>query len=254
MTESLILGLLVGTVLGLVGGGGSIIAVPALMFGLGLPMTEAIPASLVVVGSSSLVAMLPRIRAGVDWHVAPVTATAGIPAAIAGAALNPLLDPTVLILSFAVVMFVAGIRMITSPRNTASPPPARDNPARRWVCAAAIGLGVGFLTGLLGVGGGFLITPALVLLLRMPMARAAGTSLAVIVVNSVAALLGHAGNLNIDWNAIGPFAVAALLCSIICAKLAGRISDSYLRIGFAALVLGVAAVTSASALYRNFLI
>ncbi|MDQ0731071.1 sulfite exporter TauE/SafE family protein [Arthrobacter sp. B1I2] len=100
MIPALGLGLVVGVVLGVVGGGGSIIAVPALVYGVGMSPAQAIPTSLLVVGISSLAALLPRIREGLNWPVIALVGGAGIPAAWAGAAVGKLLDPNILMLAF----------------------------------------------------------------------------------------------------------------------------------------------------------
>ena len=105
-------GLIVGALLGLVGGGGSILAVPALVYGVGLPLAAAIPTSLVVVGASSAVAVLPRLRSGVNWRLALIIGAAGTATAYLGAMVNRLLDPKILLLAFAAIMVFAGIRML----------------------------------------------------------------------------------------------------------------------------------------------
>ncbi|XTR52376.1 TSUP family transporter [Pseudarthrobacter sp. So.54] len=114
-------GLIVGALLGLVGGGGSILAVPALVYGVGLPLAAAIPTSLVVVGASSAVAVLPRLKNGVNWRLALIIGAAGTATAYLGAAVNRLLDPKILLLAFAAIMVFAGIRMLM-PSTTAAAP------------------------------------------------------------------------------------------------------------------------------------
>ena len=184
MIPALGLGLVVGVVLGVVGGGGSIIAVPALVYGVGMSPAQAIPTSLLVVGISSLAALLPRFREGLNWPVIALVGGAGIPAAWAGAAVGKLLDPNILMLAFAVIMVAAGIRMLSKPRESEGSCSTGPNRAFRSCAPKAVGVGllVGFLTGLLGVGGGFLITPALTIFLGLRMKQAVGTSLAIIVV------------------------------------------------------------------------
>ncbi|MET3141319.1 UNVERIFIED_ORG: putative membrane protein YfcA [Arthrobacter sp. UYEF2] len=118
MIPALVLGLVVGIVLGLVGGGGSIVAVPALVYGVGLSTAEAIPTSLLVVGVSSLAALIPRLREGINWPVLLLVGAAGIPAAWGGTAVGRLLDPDILMLAFAAIMVIAGIRMLHSTTET----------------------------------------------------------------------------------------------------------------------------------------
>ncbi|GGJ12670.1 hypothetical protein GCM10010052_07670 [Paenarthrobacter histidinolovorans] len=161
MIPALGLGLFVGIILGVVGGGGSIIAVPALVYGVGMNPAQAIPTSLLVVGISSLTALLPRIREGLNWPVIALVGGAGIPAAWAGAAVGKLLDPNMLMLAFAVIMVAAGIRMLMKTREIEGSCSTGPSRVLRACAPKAVGVGllVGFLTGLLGVGGGFLITP-----------------------------------------------------------------------------------------------
>lgn len=247
MIPELALGLLIGAVLGAVGGGGSIVAVPALVYGAGMPPAQAIPTSLLVVGLSSLTALLPRIRQGLNWPVILLVGGAGVPAAWAGAAVGRMLDPSILMLAFAAIMVIAGIRMLAGTTETdgsCSTGPAR---AFRSCAPKAVGVGllVGFLTGLLGVGGGFLITPALTILLGLRMKQAVGTSLAIIVVNSAAGFSAHAAGFSINWGSTLAFAIPAVLGSVIAARLARRLKDKHVRISFAVLIFAVAAWVTA---------
>ncbi|MEV7646180.1 sulfite exporter TauE/SafE family protein [Arthrobacter sp. NPDC089319] len=242
MTLSLLLGLLVGVVLGLVGGGGAIIAVPALVYGVGMSPAQAIPTSLLVVGVSSLAALLPRIREGLNWPVIALVGAAGIPAAWGGAAVGRVLDPNVLMLAFSAIMVLAGIRMLAGTRETDGSCGTGPGRALRACApkALAVGLLVGFLTGLLGVGGGFLIIPTLTIFLGLRMKQAVGTSLAVIVINSAAGFSAHAAGFSIDWPTTLAFAVPAVVGSVVAARLARRLKDKHVRISFAVLIFAVA--------------
>ena len=248
MIAALALGLLVGIVLGVVGGGGSIIAVPALVYGVGLSPAEAIPTSLLVVGVSSFAALLPRLREGINWPVVLLVGAAGIPAAWGGTAVGRLLDPNVLMLAFAAIMAIAGIRMLT--RTTETEGSCSTGPSRAFRSCApkAVGVGllVGFLTGLLGVGGGFLITPALTLFLGLRTRQAVGSSLAIIVINSAAGFGAHAAGFTIEWPMVLAFAVPAVLGSLSAARIARRLNDKHVRISFAVLTFAVAAWVTAS--------
>ncbi|QDW29946.1 sulfite exporter TauE/SafE family protein [Arthrobacter sp. KBS0702] len=244
-------GLIVGGLLGLVGGGGSILAVPALVYGVGLPLAAAIPTSLVVVGASSAVAVLPRLRGGVNWRLALIIGAAGTATAYLGAYVNRLLDPKVLLLAFAAIMVFAGIRMML-PSRTSGGSCALPGGGVHWrSClpkAIATGAVVGFLTGLLGVGGGFLIVPALTLVLGLPMAVTVGTSLVIIVINSIAGFAAHLGDLQIDWAVTAAFAGAAMAASLVAGRLGTNIPDKVLKRSFGVLVLLVAAYVSVQAL------
>ncbi|MFO7689053.1 MAG: sulfite exporter TauE/SafE family protein [Cryobacterium sp.] len=240
---ALLLGLIVGALLGLVGGGGSILAVPALVYGVGLPLDEAIPTSLIVVGAASAVAVLPRLRTGVNWRIAGIIGGAGIPTAYLGTLVNRLVDPQLLLVAFSVIMLIAGVRMFFS-TPTASGPCFVPGGRIRWRgClprALATGVVVGFLTGLLGVGGGFLIVPALALVLGLPMGVTVGTSLVIIVINSIAGFSAHLSDVQIDWAVTGAFAGTAMLASLIAARLGRGLPDRVLKTSFAILVLLVA--------------
>jgi uncharacterized membrane protein YfcA len=247
MIVALSLGLFVGIVLGVVGGGGSIIAVPALVYGAGMSPAEAIPTSLLVVGISSLAALIPRLRHGINWPVVLLVGAAGIPAAWGGTAAGRLLDPNILMLAFAVTMVIAGIRMLMRTAETEGSCSTGPNRAFRSCAPKAVGVGVlvGFLTGLLGVGGGFLITPAITLFLGLRMKQAVGSSLAIIVINSAAGFGAHTTGFTIDWPSVLSFAVPAILGSFLAARLARPLNEKHIRISFAVLIFAVAAWVTA---------
>ncbi|THJ68545.1 sulfite exporter TauE/SafE family protein [Arthrobacter echini] len=248
MIAALILGLVIGLVLGVVGGGGSIVAVPALVYGVGMSPAEAIPTSLLVVGASSLAALVPRIRAGLNWPVILIVGAAGIPSAWAGMAVGRLVDPTALMIAFAGVMIIAGVRMLG--RTTEAEGSCSTGPGGSFrACApkaVVVGLLVGFLTGLLGVGGGFLLTPALTLFLGLGMRQAVGSSLAIIVLNSAAGFSAHAAGFAIHWPSVLAFAVPAILGSLAAARFARRLDDRHVRVSFAVLIFAVAAWVGSS--------
>ncbi|TFD20284.1 sulfite exporter TauE/SafE family protein [Cryobacterium sp. TMS1-13-1] len=240
---ALLLGVIVGALLGLVGGGGSILAVPALVYGVGLPLEEAIPTSLIVVGAASAVAVLPRLRTGVNWRLAGIIGAAGIPTAYLGTLVNRLVDPQLLLGAFSAIMVIAGVRMFFATRAEAGPCALPGGGTRWRSClprALATGTVVGFLTGLLGVGGGFLIVPALALVLGLPMGVTIGTSLVIIVINSVAGFSAHLSDVQIDWAVTSAFAGTAMLASLIAGRLSRRLPDRVLKTSFAILVLCIA--------------
>ena len=246
------LGLLIGVLLGLLGGGGSILAVPALVYGAGVPLAAAVPMSLLVVGVSSATALLPRLRNGqVAWRIAGVFGAAGAGAAFAGAAVNRLLDPRVVLIGFAALMVAAAVRMLREQVPVGGDCALPGGGVNWRGClpkAIGSGLAVGFLTGLFGVGGGFLIIPALVLLLGLPMTVAVGTSLLIVVVNSAAGFAAHAGDTPLDYRLAAVFTLAAVAGSVLAAPLATRLPADRLRRWFAYLVLAVAAFVVAQAL------
>lgn len=238
-------GALIGVLLGLLGGGGSILAVPALVYAVGLDMRQAIPISLLVVGVASAVGAVPRIRAGqVQWRLAAVFAAAGIPATFAGTAISTRLPQAALLLGFAAVMVAAGVRMLSGTTSTGTACDVGDDGIDWRRCAPRsipAGAAVGVLTGLFGVGGGFLIIPALVIALGVDMTIAVGTSLLIIVVNSAAGFLSHLHGLQIDWAVTAAFAGTATVCSLIAGAMATRLDTGRLQRWFAYLVFAVAA-------------
>lgn len=245
------LGLVIGVLLGLLGAGGSILAVPALVYGAGQPLSSAVPTSLLVVGVSAVAAVVPRIRARqVQWRIAAVVGGSGVPAAFAGTAVNRALDPQVVMLGFAVVMVVAAIRMLREQPEVGGDCALPGGGVNWRGClpkAVGAGLAVGFLTGLFGVGGGFLIVPALVLLLGLAMPVAVGTSLLVVGVNSAAGFTAHAGTEDIDFGLAAVFTGAAVAGSLLAARFATRLPAHRLRHWFAWLVLAVAAFVAVRA-------
>ncbi|GAA4804489.1 sulfite exporter TauE/SafE family protein [Actinomycetospora chlora] len=248
-------GAVIGALLGLVGGGGGILAVPALVYGLGLPFSAAVPASLVVIGLASAVAVAPRARREVNWRLAVIIGAAGVPTALLGGVVNHHLDQHVLLLVFAGIMILAAARMLRGTDETGGVCDLPDGGVAWRRClprAIVTGLLVGFLTGLLGVGGGFLLVPALIIALGLRTPNAVATSLVIIVINSMAGLVpylatGHIAT-GMNWPAIAVFALAAIVVSLPAGRLARRIPATALRRGFAVLVLVVAAAVTVQAI------
>jgi uncharacterized membrane protein YfcA len=251
------LGLLIGLTLGALGGGGSILTVPALVYVVGQDARAATTSSLFIVGISSAIAALGHARGGrVRWGVGVVFGVTGIAAGFAGTAANRLVDPDVLLLAFAGVIVVAAGGMLANRRGDEPAPPARDGTGklgREWTTGrigrvVGAGLLVGFMTGFFGVGGGFVIVPALTLALGMSMPQAVATSLVVISINSGAALLARAGTAHFDWAVIVPFTLAAVAGSLGGKRVTDRVSGATLTRAFAVLLLAVACYTAAASL------
>lgn len=231
----LALGFGIGLSLGLLGGGGSILTVPALVYLVGQSPAAAVTTSLAIVGANSaLGASFHRAQGTLNWRVAALFGGAGMLAAFLTAGLSRLFAPAALLTAFAVLMLVIGGLML-SPLVLHKAPPKSP----RWGMVLASGAGVGLLTGMLGVGGGFLIVPALVMLVGLPMAQAVGTSLVVIAMNSLAGLLGHLGG-GFDLVLTAIFVSAGLAGAFLGARLAGRLPAEKLRRAFAALVIVLA--------------
>ncbi len=250
---ALLFGAVIGLVLGLLGAGGSILAVPALVYGVGQPLSAAIPASLAVVAVSSLGGIVPRERRqAVQWRIAGVFGVAGIPAAFAGTALGRLLPQRWLFLAFAALMVVVAVQMLRGSDEPTGACRTREGGIDWRSClpkSLLAGLGVGLLTGLFGVGGGFVIVPALSLLLGLGAQQAVATSLAVVFLNSVAGFTAHASAVGgIDYTVLILFALSALAVSLAAARLAPRLPTATVRRWFAYTVIVVAAAVATTAI------
>ena len=239
------LGVAVGLVLGALGGGGSVLTVPALVFVLGLTAQEATTGSLIIVGITAAAAGIGHARAGhVQWKRGLLLAAAGAPAALLGTAVNRLVDQNVLLLAFAALMLVAAVGMlITSPGSDDDDPEGRSggpSGGRLWLRVLGAGLLIGALTGFFGVGGGFVIVPVLVVALHFPITTAVGTSLVVIALNSAVSLAARLGSASIAWDVIAPFTAAAVVGSFAGKRVADRLPATALTRAFAVLLVLVA--------------
>lgn len=250
-------GAVVGLALGALGGGGGVLAVPALIYLIGLTPADAGTASLVIVLATAVVALARHAGAGgVRWRTGGVFALAGLPPAIGAALLSRHLPHAVLTGAFAVLAGVAAVAMLRPSAVPGTAAPAPDGAGRvvtakrvSGFAAAGAGAGLGAVTGLLGVGGGFLAVPTLVTVLSMRMRYAVGTSLLVITINSAAALATRllTGAVPLDWAVIGPFAGAAILAAWDGKRLAAKVSGAILQRVFAILLLAVAAFMAVDA-------
>lgn len=234
---------LIGLSLGLLGGGGSILAVPVFVYVLGFAAKEAVAMSLPVVGTTSLVGSIGHWKAGnVNLRAGALFGLFAIPGAFAGARLASLLSGVAQLSLFAVIMLVAAGFMFWGQTGEEPAPgqgdhgtPARPSPRR--VIIPLAGAGVGLLTGLVGVGGGFLIVPALVILARLPIKTAVGTSLVFIAANAFAGASGYVGQVTFDWGVLLGFTAVAALGALGGARLARFVSPAALRRGFASALL-----------------
>ena len=261
-------GFLIGLSLGALGGGGSILAVPVLVYAAGQSPQAATATSLVVVGVAALWALRRQHAAGnVRVGAGVVFALAGVGGSLAGTMLNHSLDPDVLLVGFSVVMLVAAAGMWRRAHGSLG---AGDEPIDPGAEAAdrvadpvsthtrtridtgtvvgVLGAGtlVGFMTGLFGVGGGFVIVPALVLVLGFRMREAVGTSLLVIAISTAVALVPRLGSGVIDLGVVIPFTLAAMLGASTGAKLGQRVDPDRLIGWFAGLLVAVALYTGVS--------
>lgn len=233
---ALVLLSLVGVTLSTFGSGGSILAVPVLVYVAGLPTTSAVGTALVIVGATAAVGSIVQARIhGIDGQAAAVFAVTGALGAYVGSHLTHLVAPDTLMLVFGSVMLAAGLRMAVPGR------PASSAPRRNVVRSTGIGLAIGVLTGFLGVGGGFMIMPALVLLLGVDPKRAVPTALAVITFNALGGLTGQLQHVRLDWALTGACVLSALAGIAVGVVLVRRLSAARLRRAF-----GVAVATLGS--------
>ena len=260
-------GFLIGLSLGALGAGGSVLAVPVLVYAAGQGARAATATSLVVVGAAAVVGMVAHWRAGrVRAGLGTLFGLAGVGGSLAGSAVNRQLPANWLLLAFSVLVVVAAWRMLVGcptctrvgeqrellaadDRDSGSPDGTLlalryrvDTKALLGVLGA--GTAIGFLTGLFGVGGGFVIIPALTLLLGLSMPDAIGTSLLVIAINSASALAARLATTSIDWTVTLPFALAAIAGVIAGKRLGSRLDPKRSLRWFAALLVAVGVYTA----------
>ncbi|RZT75443.1 hypothetical protein EV383_6183 [Pseudonocardia sediminis] len=261
------LGLVIGLVIGALGGGGGVLAVPALVYALGQDAQSATTSSIIIVGIISVVGVLARLRdRTIDWRTGIAFGVVGIAAAWAGTLLNRAAPQNTLLLAFSAITLLVAVAMLINSRPSRQPAPDAASDESVGTAAAdsaggattllsapagtsrvalvqlaakviACGAVVGFLTGFLGVGGGFLVVPALVIVLRIPMTVAIGTSLLIIAFNSVSSLASRVGDLHLDLRIIVPFTIAAIVGTLLGKKVTDRFSGAALSRAFAVMLV-----------------
>jgi uncharacterized membrane protein YfcA len=242
---AILAGAATGIVLGLFGSGGSIIAMPALMILLDVEAKSAIAMSLGIVAVTATISAWDNWRRGnVDVKISLVFGFFGVIGTYGGARLGVVTPVVVQLVLFALVMYAAAWKMLQ--RKKAPAPLPADQPApasgaplseEEAISAhlghiAAHGIGVGVLTGLVGVGGGFLIVPTLVLLSGIPMKMAVGTSLAIVAAKSYAGFAGYIGAVPVDWGIMASFTAVTVAGSFAGTRLAHRFSQDALKRAF----------------------
>ena len=222
-----------GVVLGLLGGGGSILTVPILVYALGIEAHAAISLGLILVGGMALIgAFLHQEAAPVAWKQGLLFVCFGAPLNLLGADLSRHFSSAALLLLFGVLMGISGTAMLYKRSEQ------QNSTARRSIWPLVIAGGtVGFLAGFLGVGGGFLIVPSLVLFLQISIKSATGTALLIIAANSTLALFGHRHSFKVDWTLLFELLVPALLATYLGVKLTEKLSAQQLRGVFAVFVI-----------------
>lgn len=276
---AVVLGLGVGMSLGALGGGGSTLAVPILVFVAGMSAQDATTASLLIVGVAAAIGVAGHYRDGnVRFGTGLAFGLAGIVGARLGTLLNRSVSEEFLLLAFSIVIVFVAVRMYRSsaPASTEVAPGPHDHPgvadghsssvatavlphtrstgaraelsAKSLVKLAGAATAVGLLTGLFGVGGGFAVVPALALLLGFETKEAIGTSLVVIAVNATVALGMRSGELDFDWLVVLPFLATVTTGVLIGTRVARRVDSQHLTRGFAFMLGSVAIYTAGSTL------
>ena len=239
-------GIGIGLSLGMLGGGGSVLAVPVLVYVLGQSVHQATTASLVIVTAGAVVGGLGHAREGhVCWRHAAAFTLAALPGVLAGTALGQAVSGTVLIAAFAPIMLAAAAATWRKANGRSDPGPIESSglicPPLRLAQGLVAGLLVGAMTGFFGVGGGFLIVPTLAIALALSMRLAVGTSLMIITATSVMALIAHlAAGRSLDLGLTAAMTAACVAGAVSGVRLAGRVPQRRLGADFAALVVVVA--------------
>lgn len=250
-------GLFVGLLMGALGGGGAILAIPLLTFGLGMPVHDAAVASLVIVGLGALSGVSTHARYKHVWFQEGILfGVFGIGGAFLGTLMAKGIDSALLLSLFSILLVVVAGSMIRKALKPSTKPPTLNRLFARvdgklvinfrgviyLVITATI---VGFLTGFFGVGGGFAIVPALMLVFGLPMPVAVGTSLLVIFLNSVTAFILHGeAAMHLDWVVVSVFTLLAMSGSVVGGKLAHRIPKKVLQLSFASLLIVISIYTA----------
>lgn len=231
----------IGLVLGLLGSGGSILTVPVLVYLAGQPDKVAIAESLAIVGAIASVGAAGYARQRlVDWRSVAGFGLPGLVGTYGGAVLAARVSGAAQLTLFGAVMLLAAGAMLKGRGGLEG----AARPARPAWLVALLGAGVGVMTGLVGVGGGFLIVPALVLLVGLDMRLAVGTSLSIIVLNSAVGFWKHLDTLTaaggaVDWRLVGAFAAIGIVGSLVGVRLSGRVPQAALRRGFAVFLVAM---------------
>jgi uncharacterized membrane protein YfcA len=240
-------GALIGLVLGATGGGGSLLAIPLLVYGLGMKVQPATVLSLIVVAASALIGVYQRRQSGeVKVKPALIFSITGAAGAWVGAFGHRFVREETVLLLFGVVMIVAAWRMWRSSGQSDSrftgESCAERFPRSCWIKVSLIGVVVGLLTGFFGVGGGFVIVPALALVLGFPMRMAVSTSLLIIALVAIGGLAGHLHTGQMDWPLIGLLLLGSVIGMTGGSWVAHQVSSATLAKSFAVGAIGVAIV------------
>ncbi|MEL6440214.1 MAG: sulfite exporter TauE/SafE family protein [Cyanobacteria bacterium J06621_8] len=235
----------IGLSLGLIGGGGSILAVPILIYVMGINPQVAIAMSLMIVCIISIIGMIPHWQQGnIRWKVALTFIPTAMIGATVGSRLTQLpgVTETIQLVTFGLVMALVSLFMIRRGRQVI---PTTNKPSSlkglpQWLTVPGEGLGVGVLTGFVGVGGGFIIVPTLDIIENIPIRQAIGTSLVIIAASSITGFLNYLNQVTINWQLVATFTLAASCGTLAGGYLNRRIDAKHLQQAFGYFILAVA--------------
>jgi uncharacterized membrane protein YfcA len=239
-----LLAILIGFSLGLLGGGGSILTVPILVYVVGMEAKLSIALSLAIVGATSLVGVVSHTRAkNVDYKVAAIFGPIAMLGTFFGAKISQYLSGNVQLLIFSIIMLLASGFMLKGRKDVE----AKENLKINIPLTIVQGLVVGIITGIVGVGGGFLIVPALVLIAGLSMRKAVGTSLFIIALNSFTGFFSYLGTVEVPWVFLGKFTAFSGVGIIIGSLLVNKVPQQKLKKVFAVFLIVMGFII----LYKN---
>ena len=241
MTTGLIVTLVltvgVGLSLGLLGGGGAILAVPLLTYVAGMSPQEAIASSMFIIGVTALISVWTHARRGnVHWRTGLIFGVASMAGAFGGGVLGSQLPGVVLMVAFSIMMLVTALAMVIDRRTPSAPKNEKKLPILK---ISVEGLAVGLVTGMVGAGGGFLVVPALVLLGGLTMPAAVGTSLLIIALKSFSGMAGYLTSVNIDWGPVLTITAVTVAGALVGSALSRHVPDQALKKAFGYFVLAM---------------
>ena len=237
--EALVAGVLIGSVLGFIGAGGAMLSVPILIYGFDFSASHATTAALAVVLLAAASGLIPKFKSkDVLVKEALIICALGLTTNISTSLIVHRLSDRFILTGFSFVLLVAGISMLLKPFANG---PERKMPAWALILVSLV---IGSMTGLFGIGGGFLAIPILVLFFQVPQNKAAGTSLLIIVLNSLTAFFGHYKIwTEVNWTVPIAMAVSAVVISQLASGKSAHISPVILKRAFAVLLFSISAIT-----------
>jgi uncharacterized membrane protein YfcA len=237
--EGLLAGVLIGSVLGFIGAGGAMLSVPILIYGFDFSASHATTAALAVVLLAAASGLVPKFKSkDVLIKEALIICALGLTTNISTSLIAHRLSERFILTGFSLVLLLAGSSMLIKPFNSG---PERKIPA--WALVV-VSLVIGLMTGLFGIGGGFLAIPILVLFFQVPQNKAAGTSLLIIVLNSITAFIGHYKIwAEVNWATPIAMAISAVIVAQLASGKSAHVSPVILKSSFAALLFSISAFT-----------